>query len=65
MGPIEKAICAINDFEKQLQLIKQELRAQLPSRCVRKAKGYFIDHNGKRWDYLKQKKKGNDKKSNS
>ena len=56
MGPIEKAIWAINDLERQLKLIKEDLYAQLPKRNARKPKGYFIDHTGKRRYYLKNKR---------
>ena len=51
MGPIEKTICALTEFEKEIRLLKQELYTHLPQRCAQKPKGYFIDHTGKRQYY--------------
>ena len=62
MSPIERAIWALTDLEKELKLIKQELYAQLPNRKLRPYKGYFTDHNGKRCWYDKRKKQEHDER---
>ena len=56
MGPIERAINTLIDFEKQIKLLKQDLYAELPKRRIRTG-AYFIDHEGKRQYYLRKPKK--------
>jgi len=57
MGPIERAINTLIDFERQIKLLKQDLYAELPKRRIRTGEPYFIDHTGKRQYYLRKPKK--------
>ena len=63
MGPIERAINTLIDFEMEIKLIKQDLYAALPKRRIRTGEPYFIDHTGKRQYYLRKPKKANNEKA--